>query len=100
MNHAILESDASAILTGFAAWESPGPFEDVHAPIKSTGESNPIRGQIMLETTLNSTKITWHTACAFDDLSIGAGTCVLIEGEQVAHPLPPTQLTPPRSSRW
>ncbi len=68
---------------GFVAWESPWPFEDALPDLHTTGESLPFRGQTMFETTQNTTAI-WHNACAFDDLSIGAGTCVLIEGEQVA----------------
>jgi nitrite reductase (NADH) small subunit len=68
---------------GFAAWESPWPFEDARSDLQTTGESLPFRGQTMPQTSQNSTT-TWHLACAFDDLSIGAGTCVLVEGEQVA----------------
>lgn len=37
----------------------------------------------MLEAT-HSTESTWIDACAIDDLSVGAGTCVLVEGRQVA----------------
>lgn len=77
------ESVAPSLLPGFAAWESPWPFEDSLHTFRTTGDSLPFRGHTMLDTSQNTTA-TWHAACAFDDLSIGAGTCALVRGEQVA----------------
>ena len=70
-------------MTGFAAWENPWPFEDSVATTTRTRRDAPPEEMIMLEAIENTTA-TWHKVCAFDDLDIGAGTCVLAGGQQVA----------------
>jgi nitrite reductase (NADH) small subunit len=70
-------------MTGFAAWENPWPFEDSVATTTRTRREAPPEEMIMLEAIENTTA-TWHKVCAFDDLDIGAGTCVLAGGQQVA----------------
>lgn len=72
-------------LTGIADWENSWPFEDAVPTTHQTAEDETSLGEnTMFETTDNTSVATWHKACAFDDLSIGAGTCVLVGGEQVA----------------
>lgn len=85
-------TSAGEFMTGVAAWENPWPFEDVHDLAREASNNEKTwtesvhGGSDMLEGQRETvaTKEDWTTACALDDLSVGAGTCVLVGKTQVA----------------